>query len=129
MMHTTPLPLKCDRLTAVLLSAAASVAVFGGCSLSDGGNENGFSLEDAAAQIAAASQQANDCGDPNPVLTAEQVTAALQAQFEASDGSLAFEAFVQEQVDLFDELVNTACGLSSDNNENQNADDSQNDNG
>ena len=128
MIHTDPHPVKCGRLAAVLLAAAASVAVFGGCSPS-GGNENGFSLEDAAAQIAAAIQQANECGDPNTILTAEQVTAALQAQFEASDGSLAFEAFVQEQIDLFDELVNTACGLSSAGNENQNAADNQNDNG
>ncbi len=101
----------------------------GGCSPSGGGNENGFSLEDAAAQIAAAIQQANECGDLNPVLTAEQVAAALQEQFEASDGSLAFEVFVQEQVDLFTELANTACGISSDGNENQNANDNQNDNG
>ncbi len=112
----------------MLLSTAAGVVVLGGCSPS-GGNENGFSLEDAASQIAAAIQQANECGDPNPVLTAEQVTTALQDQFEASDGSLAFEVFVQEQVDLFDELANTACGISSDGNENQNADDNQNDNG
>ena len=113
-----------------MLAAAAGVAVLGGCSPS-GGNENGFSLEDAAAQIAAAIQQANECGDPNPVLTAEQVTAALQAQFEVSDGSLSFEVFVQEQVDLFTELANTACGISSDGNENQNANanDNQNDNG
>ena len=129
MIHTDPHPVKRGPFAAVLLAAAASVAVFGGCSPSGGGNENGFSLEDAAAQIAAAIQQANDCGDLNPVLTAEQVTAALQEQFEASDGSLAFEAFVQEQVDLFDERVNTACGLSPDGNENENADDNQNDNG
>ncbi len=129
MIQTDPHPVKRGPLAAVLLAAAASVAVFGGCSPSGGGNENGFSLEDAAAQIAAAIQQANDCGDPNPVLTAEQVAAALQEQFEASDGLLAFEAFVQEQVNLFDELVNTACGLSPDGNENQNADDNQNDNG
>ena len=128
MIHTNPNPVKRGRLAAVLLAAAASFAVFGGCSPS-GGNENGFSLEDAAAQIAAAIQQANDCGDPNPVLTAEQLATALQEQFDASDGSLAFEEFVQEQVKLFDELVNTACGLSSDGNENQNADDNQNDNG
>lgn len=127
MIHTDPHPVKRGRLAAVLLAAAASVAVFGGCSPSGGGNENGFSLEDAASQIAAAIQQANECGDPNPVLTPEQVTAALQDQFEASDGLLAFEEFVQEQVDLFDELANTACGISSDGNEN--ADDNQNDNG
>ncbi len=127
MKHTDPHPMKRGRLAAALL-VTASVVVFDGCSPS-GGNENGFSLEDAAAQIAAAIQQANECGDPNPVLTTEQVTAALLAQFEASDGSLAYEAFVQEQVELFDELVNTACGLSSDGNENQNADDNQNDNG
>ncbi len=129
MIHTDPHAVKRGRLAAVLLAAAAGVAVFDGCSPSGGGNENGFSLEDAAAQIAAAIQQANECGDPNPVLSAEQVTTALQDQFEASDGSLAYEAFVQGQVDLFEELVNTACGLSSDGNENQNADDNQNDNG
>ncbi len=128
MIHTDPYPVKRRRLAAMLLAAAASVAVSSGCSPS-GGSENGFSLEDAAAQIAAAIQQANDCGDPNQILTAEQVTAALQDLFEASDGALAFELFVQEQVDLFDELANTACGLSSDGNENQNADDNQNDNG
>ncbi len=129
MMHTDSHPVTGRRLAAVMLVAAASVVDLGGCSPSGGGNENGFSLEDAAAQIAAAIQQANDCGDPNLVLTAEQVAAALQEQFEASDGSLAFEAFVQEQVNLFDELVNTACGLSPDGTENQNADDNQNDNG
>jgi len=128
MIYTNPHPVKRGRPVAVLLAAAASVAVFGGCSPS-GGNENGLSLEDAAAQIAAAIQQANECGDPNPVLTAEQVTAALQEQFEASDGSLAFEAFVLQQVDLFDELASTACGISSDGNENENANDNQNDNG
>ena len=112
----------------MLLAAAAGVAVFGGCSPS-GGNENGFSLENAAAQIAAAFQQANECRDLTLVLTAEQFATALQEQFEASDGSLAFEEFVQEQVDLFDELANTACGISSEGNENQNADDNQNDNG
>ncbi len=127
MIHTDPHPVKRGWLAAALL-AVAGVVFFGGCSPS-GGNENGFSLEDAASQIAAAIQQANECGDPNPVLTAEQVTAALQEQFEASDGSLTFEEFVRVQVDLFDELVNTACGLSSDGNENQNADDNQNDNG
>lgn len=121
--------MKRGRLAAVLLGAAAGVVVLGGCSPSGGGNENGFSLEDAAAQIAAAIQQANECGDPNPVLTAEQLATALQEQFDASDGSLAFEEFVQEQVELFDELANTACGISSDGNENQNADDNQNDNG
>ncbi len=129
MNHTDPHPVKRGRLAAVLLAAAAGVVVLGGCSPSGGGNENGFSLEDAASQIATAIQQANDCGDPNPVLTAEQVTAALQGQFEASDGALAFEEFVQEQVDLFDEPASTACGISSDGNENQNADDNQNDNG
>ncbi len=128
MMHTDSHPVTGRRLAAVMLVAAASVVDLGGCSPS-GGDENGFSLEDAASQIAAAIQQANECGDPNPVLTAEQVTAALQEQFEASEGSLAFETFVQEQVELFDELANTACGLSSDGNENQNADDNQNDNG
>ncbi len=127
-MHTDPHPVRRGWFDAVFLAAAASVVVVGGCSPS-GGAENGFSLEDAASQIAAATQQANDCGDPNPVLTAEQVAAALQEQFEASDGLLAFEAFVQEQVNLFDELVNTACGLSPDGNENQNADDNQNYNG
>ncbi len=129
MIHTDPHPGKRGRLAVVLLAAAAGVVAMGGCSPSGGGDENDFSLEDAAAQIAAAIQQANECGDPNPVLTAEQVTAALQAQFEASDGALEFEAFVQEQVDLFDELANTACGISSDGNENQNTNDSQNDNG
>ncbi len=128
MMHTDPHPVRRGWFAAVLLAAAASVVGVGGCSPS-GSNENGFSLEDAASQIAAAIQQANECGDPNPVLTAEQVTTALQDQFEASDGALVFEEFVQEQVELFDELVNTACGLSSDGNENQNADDNQNDNG
>ncbi len=128
MIHTDPHPVKRGRLAAVLLAAAASVAVFGGCSPS-GGNENGFSLEDAASQIAAAIQQANDCGDPNQILTVEQVTAALQDLFEASDGALAFEVFVQEQVDLFEELANTACGISSDGNENENTGDNQNDNG
>ena len=124
-MHTDPHPVRRGSFAAVLLAAAASVVVVGGCSPS-GGNENGFSLEDAASQIAAATQQANDCGDVNPVLTAEQVTAALQEQFEASDGALAFEEFVQEQVGLFDALVNTACGISSDGNENQNDDDNDN---
>ena len=113
----------------MLFSAAAAVVVLGGCGLFDGGNENILSLEDSAAQIAAAIQQASECGGPNPVLTAEQVTAALEAQFEASDGSLSFEACVQEQVELFDDLSNTACGTSSDANENENADDNQNDNG
>ncbi len=51
----------------------------------------------------------------------------LESSSGVRSGSLAFEAFVQEQVDLFDELVNTACGLSSAGNEN--ADDNQNDNG
>ncbi len=129
MIHTDPHSLKHGRLATMLLVAAASAVVFGGCSPSGGGDENSLSLEDAAAQIAAAIQQANDCGDPNPVLTVEQVTVALQEQFEASDGSVPFEEFVQEQVELFDELANTACGLSSDGNENQNADDNQNDNG
>ena len=117
MIHTDPHPVKCGRLAAVLLAAAASVAVFGGCSPS-GGNENGFSLEDAAAQIAAAIQQANECGDPNPVVTAEQVTDALLDLFEAFDSSLAYEEFVQQQVDFFDAFANTACGISSDGNEN-----------
>lgn len=129
MNHTDPHSVKRGPIAAVLLAAAASVAVFGGCSPSGGGNENGFSLEDAAAQIAAAIQQANDCGDETPVLTAEQLATALQEQFEASDGLLAFEEFVQEQVDLFDALANTACGLSPDGNDNQNTNDDQNDNG
>ncbi len=128
MIHTDPHPLKRGWFAAVLRAAAAGVVVVSGCSPS-GGNENGFSLEDAASQIAASIQQANECGDANPVLTIDQVTAALQDQFEVSDGSLAYEEFVQEQVEFFDELVNTACGLSSDGNENQNADDNQNDNG
>ena len=128
MIHTDRHSMKRGRRAAVLLAAAAGVAVFGGCSPS-GGNENGFSLENAAAQIAAAFQQANECRDLTLVLTAEQFATALQEQFEASDGSLAFEEFVQEQVDLFDELANTACGISSEGNENQNADDNQNDNG
>ncbi len=128
MNHTDPHPGKRGRLAVALLATAAGAVVLGGCSPSDG-NENGFSLEGAASQIAAAIQQANDCGDVNPVLTAEQVTAALQDQFEASDGTLAFEAFVLQQVDLFDELANTACGISSDGNENENANDNQNDNG
>ena len=126
-MHTDPHPVRRGWFDAVFLAVAASAVVVGGCSPS--GGENGFSLEDAASQIAAATQQANDCGDVNPVLTAEQVTAALQEQFEASDGSLAYEEFVQQQVELFDALVNTACGLSSDGNENQNSDDNENDNG
>ncbi len=128
-MHTDSHPVKRRRLAAALLAAAAGVVVLGGCGLFDVGTEDVVSLEDAAAQIAAALQQASECGDPNPVLTAGQVAAALLELFEASDGSLAFEVFVQEQVELFDELVNTACGLSSDGNENQNADDNQNDNG
>ncbi len=129
MIHADSHPVKRGRLAAVLFAAVAGVVIIGGCGLFDGGDETVFSLEDAAAQITAAIQQANDCGDPNPVLTAEQVTAALQEQFEASDGSLSFEAFVQEQVELFDELANTACGTSSDGNENDNADGNQNDNG
>ena len=128
MNHTDPQLGKRGRLAVAMLATAASVMVVGGCSPS-GGAENGFSLEDAASQIAAATQQANDCGDVNPVLTAEQVSAALQEQFEASDGALAFEEFVQEQVKLFDELVNSACGISPDGNENLNAEDNENDNG
>ena len=132
MIHIDPHAVRCRRLAAVLLAAAVSVTVFGGCSPT-GGDENDFSLEDAAAQIAAAFQQANECRDLTLVLTAEQFATALQEQFEASDGSLAFEVFVQEQVDLFDELANTACGISSDGNENAddnpNGNDNQNDNG
>ena len=132
MIHTDRHPIKRGRLAAVLLAAAADVAVFGGCSPS-GGNENGFSLENAAAQIAAATQQASECDDLTPVLTAEDVTAALLELFEERGNSLSYEEFVQEQVDLFDELANTACGISSDGNENAddnpNGNDNQNDNG
>ena len=132
MIHTDRHPIKRGRLAAVLLAAAAGVAVFGGCRPS-GGNENGFSLENAPAQIAAATQHAHHCDDRAPVPTPQAVPPPRVELFEERGNSLSYEEFIQEQVDLFDELANTACGISSDGNENAdgnpNGNDNQNDNG
>ena len=52
------------------------------------GDGEGFSLEAAGVEIAAATQRSSDCGDINPVLTAEQASDALQELFDLSDGLL-----------------------------------------
>ena len=91
------------------------------------GDGEGFSLEDAGAEIAAATQRSSDCGDINPVLTAEQASDALQELFDLSEGLLSLQAFAEEQVALFNERADTLCGTTSDDNDNQN--ENGNDNG
>ena len=71
------------RLIALL---AMTVASAGGCSVA--GDDAVFSLEDAGAAIAAATQRSSDCGNINPVLTAEEASIALQELFDMSDGLL-----------------------------------------
>lgn len=105
---------------------AAVVVSAGGCSVA--GDGEGFSLEDAGTEIAAATQRSSDCGDINPVLTAEQASGALQELFDLSDGLLTLEAFADEQVALFNERADTLCGTSPDDNGNQNENDNANGN-
>ncbi len=115
-------------MSLIVLGAAVVVSV-GGCSVVNDGE--GFSLDDAGTEIAAATQRSGDCGDINPVLTAEEVVTALETLFEMSDGLLTFEALVAEQVALFNERADMLCGTEPDGNENENenANGNQNDNG
>ncbi len=111
------------RLIALLAAAVMSAS---GCSVA--GDGKAFSLEDAGVEIAAATQRSSDCGDINPVLTAEQASNALQELFDLSDGLLTLEAFTAEQVVIFNERADTLCGTTSDDNGNQNENDNANSN-
>jgi hypothetical protein len=87
-----------------------------------GGNENdnGATLGQAYVDIADDIERANECGDINPTVTAADVRAFLEEEFEQNDGSQSFEEFVLDQAEFFRERADVQCGVTQDENGNDN---------
>ncbi len=83
-------------------------------------NDNGATLGQAYVDIADDIERANECGDINPTVTAADVRAFLEEEFEQSDGPQSFEEFVLDQAEFFRERADLQCGVTQDENGNDN---------
>lgn len=83
-------------------------------------NDNGATLGQAYVDIADDIERANECGDINPTVTAADVRAFLEEEFERNDGSQSFEEFVFDQAEFFRERADLQCGVTQDENGNDN---------
>lgn len=83
-------------------------------------NDNGATLGQAYVDIADDIERANECGDINPTVTAADVRAFLEEEFGRSDGPQSFEEFVLDQAEFFRERADLQCGVTQDENGNDN---------